>query len=305
MPDRRLQVFATVAKLLSFTKAAEVLHMTQPAVTFQIRQMEEYLNTRLFDRTHNRISLPEAGHTVKRYADRILDLYKEMDNEVRTLIGDMQGPLLVGASTTIGEYFLPEVIGEFQSRFPDVIVRLNITNTNGVIELVEENEIDIGIVEGPVNNKTLVTKSIWDDELVLACAVGHELSKRKKVDIDSILDYPFICREEGSGTREVLNEYLGGFDLDIDQLNVTMEFGSPESIKNVVAAGLGITIISIATMEKELALDTLCAIPLSQPLRRPFTIVYQRQQFRLWAMGEFLKFAIQYCQTKELPKQQH
>lgn len=278
--------------------------MTQPAVTFQIRQMEEYLNTRLFDRTHNRITLTETGHAVKSYADRILELYKEMDGEVRTLIGNMQGPLIIGASTTIGEYFLPKVIGEFQSMFPDVVVRLNITNTNGVIDLIEENEIDIGIVEGPIGNKALATKPIWDDELVLACAVDHELSGHKTVEIEKILDYPFISREEGSGTREVINDHLKSFGLDIDQLNITMEFGSPESIKNVVAAGLGITIISVATMEKELALGTLCAIPLSEPLGRPFTIVYQRQQFRMWAMGEFLNFAVQYCHNKSLSEQQ-
>src|SRR5210317_880916 len=123
MADRRLQVFHTVARLLSFTKAADSLHMTQPAVTFQIRQLEEYFNTRLFDRTHNRISLTEAGELVKSYADRIIALYNEMDNEVRTLTGDVQGPLVVGASTTIGEYFIPGMVGAYQSGYPEVKVR--------------------------------------------------------------------------------------------------------------------------------------------------------------------------------------
>lgn len=103
MADRRLQVFSTVARLLSFTKAAEALHMTQPAVTFQIRQLEDYFNTRLFDRTHNRISLTTAGHLVKDYSGQIISLYSEMDNEVRKLTGDVLGPLVLGASTTIGE----------------------------------------------------------------------------------------------------------------------------------------------------------------------------------------------------------
>ena len=300
MPDRRLQVFATVAKLLSFTKAAEVLHMTQPAVTFQVRQMEEQLNTRLFDRTHNRITLTETGSTVKVYADRILELYKEMESEIRTQISDMQSLLIIGASTTIGEYFLPKIIGDFQKQFPDVVVRLIVTNTNGVIDLIEENEIDIGIVEGPVTNKTLITKPIWDDELVLACAIGHNLSNHKTINIAEILNYPYISREEGSGTREVINEHLKQFGFDMEQLNIIMEFGSPESIKNVVAAGLGITIISVATMEKELALGTLRAIPLENPIHRPFTIIQQRQHFRMWSMGEFLKFALEYCQTRRV-----
>ena len=110
MADRRLQVFHTVAKLLSFTKAAETLHMTQPAVTFQIRQLEEHFNTRLFDRTHNRISLTAAGNKVYEYADQILLLYGEMDNKVRELTGDVSGVLLIGASTTIAEYVLPGLV---------------------------------------------------------------------------------------------------------------------------------------------------------------------------------------------------
>ncbi len=299
MADRRLQVFTTVARLLSFTKAAETLYMTQPAVTFQIRQLEEHFNTRLFDRTHNRITLTEVGQRVKEYADKIIILYKEMDNEVRTLTGDVQGPLIVGASTTIGEYFIPGVVGAYQSAFRDVKVRLHVANTNGIIHMVENNQIDIGIVEGPVNNKNLVTDVIWDDELVVVCSVDHPLTRQQCVSAADLLDYPFIGREEGSGTREVMENYLVSQDLNSAQLNIIMEFGSPESIKNVVAAGLGISILSIATMEKELALKSLCAISLEKPVRRPFSIVYQRQKFRLRAMDEFLEFAQAHCAARQ------
>ena len=111
MADRRLQVFHTVARLLSFTKAAETLHMTQPAVTFQIRQLEEHFNTRLFDRTHNRISLTAAGERVHEYAEKIIVLYGEMDSRVRELTGDVSGILIIGASTTIAEYVLPGLLG--------------------------------------------------------------------------------------------------------------------------------------------------------------------------------------------------
>ncbi len=298
MADRRLQVFSAVAKLLSFTKAAETLHMTQPAVTFQVRQLEEYFNTRLFDRTHNRIALTQTGEVVKEYADRIIALYKEMDIQVRTLTGDVQGPLIVGASTTIGEYFIPGVVGAYQSKFQDVRVRLNVANTNSIIHMVENNQIDVGIVEGPVNNKTLVTDVIWDDELVVICAPEHPLGKYRQVGADLIGSYPFIGREEGSGTREVIENWLTGQDRSIEELDIIMEFGSPESIKNAVAAGLGISIVSVATIEKELILKSLRAIPLTNPIRRPFSIVYQRQKFRLRAMDEFLEFAQALCATK-------
>ena len=296
MADRRLQVFSTVARLLSFTKAAEALHMTQPAVTFQIRQLEDYFNTRLFDRTHNRISLTNAGELVKTYAEQIISLYSEMDNEVRKLTGDVLGPLVLGASTTIGDYVAPKLLGEYQKSYPEVTVRLNIANTVGVIHMVESNEIDIGIVEGPVNNRNLVTNVCWDDELVAVMAPDHPLAGQQTIDVADLIAYPFISREEGSGTREVIAEYLAEQGIEPGQLNVVMEFGGSEAIKSAVAVGLGVSILSVATLEKEIRLGSLCAVSLKTPLQRPFSIVYQRQKFRLRAMEEFLSFAQLHCE---------
>jgi len=302
MADRRLQVFATVARLLSFTKAAEALHMTQPAVTFQIRQLEEHFNTRLFDRTHNKITLTETGDLVRTYADQIISKYNEMDNDVRTMTGDIQGPLMIGASTTIGEYFIPGILGTYQRQFPDVKIRLNVANTNGIIHMVENNEIDVGIVEGPVTNKNLVREVIWNDELLVICPVDHALANQKKTSIKEVLEFPFISREEGSGTREVLENYMLKRKIDLDEFNIIMEFGSPESIKSAVTAGLGVSILSVATMEKELALKSLTAVPLSPPIKRTFSIVYPRQKFRLRAMEEFLAFAHAHCAARDQNK---
>ena len=290
MLDRRLQVFSTVARLLSFTKAGEVLYMTQPAVTFQVRQLEEHFSTRLFDRTHNRISLTDAGELVKGYADRILSLYGEMENDVRRMTGDVSGPLSLGASTTISEYVILGLLGKFQAKFPEVTVRLNVANTLGVVHMVENNEIDLGIVEGPVHNKNLSTEALWHDELVLICPPTHTLAGRGKVSLEEISEYPFISREEGSGTREVMEDYFKEHDVDISNLNVAMQLGNPESIKSAVEAGLGVAILSVATLEKELKLGTLAAVSLVPKISRPFSIVYQRQQFRLRAIEEFIEF---------------
>jgi DNA-binding transcriptional LysR family regulator len=243
MADRRLQVFYTVARLLSFTKAAESLHMTQPAVTFQIRQLEEYFNTRLFDRTHNKISLTEAGEEVYGYAERIIGLYTEMDNQVRKLTGDVIGVLVVGASTTIAEYKIPTVLGEFQKNFPNVKLRLKVSNTVGIVHMVENNEVDVGIVEAPVYNKNLVMKTCWCDQLMVICPPNHDLAGKKAVGIEQLLPYAFIGREEGSGTREVISSYFDEFAQKYSSLKASMEFGSPESIKSAVEAGLGISII--------------------------------------------------------------
>jgi len=295
MADRRLQVFHAVATQLSFTKAAEMLHMTQPAVTFQVRQLEEYFNTRLFDRTHNRISLTEAGKRVYEYGGRIFELYAEMENAVKELTGEVSGVLIIGASTTIAEYMLPALLGDFKSEYPDVNVRLKVSNTEGIVSMVENNVIDLGVVEAPVGNKNLAVELCKRDQLVAIVPPGHPLADNEKIDVKRILEHPYICREEGSGTREVIVEYLQSEGLNSAELDIIMELGSPEAIKGAVEAGIGITILSRATLAKEIKLGTLIAIPLDPPLERPFSFVHQKQKFRQRAMDELLEFARQYC----------
>ncbi len=295
MADRRLQVFHTVARLLSFTKAADALHMTQPAVTFQVRQLEEYFNTRLFDRTHNRISLTEAGQRVYEYADRIFSMYAEMENAVRDLTGEVTGVLLLGASTTIAEYLLPSLLGEFKSRYPDVSIRLTVSNTDGIVSMVENNTIDLGVVEAPVNNKNLVVETCKVDRMVLIVPPAHELAKRESVPISELVNYPYICREEGSGTREVMLEHMNRAGACPSDLNIVMELGSPEAVKGAVEAGMGVSILSRATIGKELELGTLVAVELEEPIERPFSFVHQKQKFRLRAIEKLLEFARTYC----------
>ena len=273
MADRRLHVFHTVARLLSFTKAAEHLHMTQPAVTFQVRQLEEHFNTRLFDRTHNRISLTVAGDRVYQYADRIFALYGEMENAVRELTGEVSGVLLIGASTTIAEYMLPSLLGDFKSKYPDVNIRLQVANTDHIVSLVENNTIDLGVVEASVSNKNLVVETCRMDKMVLIVPKGHALANEKSVLIDRVLEFPYICREEGSGTREVMLEHLSAGGIDSCNLNIVMELGSPEAVKGAVQAGMGISIIARATIAKELALGTLVAVNIAPPVERPFTLM--------------------------------
>ncbi len=299
MADRRLQVFHTVARLLSFTKAAESLHMTQPAVTFQVRQLEEYFNTRLFDRTHNRISLTEAGSRVYEYADKIFVLYAEMENSVREMTGEISGALTIGASTTIAEYMLPALLGDFKAKYPDVGIHLKVSNTDGIVSMVENNTIDLGVVEAPVGNRNLVVEKCRADHLVAIVPLDHPEVDRDSMGYADLIKYPFICREEGSGTREVIAEYLDEFNEGSDGLQITMELGSPEAVKGAVEAGMGISVISRATIQKELKLGTLVAIELDPPLQRPFSFVHQKQKFRARVMDELLEFAQEYCEKHQ------
>jgi DNA-binding transcriptional LysR family regulator len=295
MSDRRLKVFHTVARLLSFTKAAEELHMTQPAVTFQIRQLEEYFNTRLFDRTHNKVNLTPAGERVAEFAERIFDLYEEMENRVRDLTGEISGALTIGASTTIAEYMLPALLGEFKNRYPDINLRLKVSNSEGIVSMVEHNVIDLGVVESPVNNKNLIVEVCHDDQLVVVAAPDHDLVKRGgKVTASDIVRYPFVSREEGSGTREVVMHYLMEHKITPSDMTFSLELGSPEAIKGAVEAGMGITILSRSIIGKELKLNMLAELELDPPLSRPFSFVRQRQKFRVTVMEKLLEFAQAY-----------
>ncbi len=298
MSDRRLKVFHAVARQLSFTKAAESLHMTQPAVTFQVRQLEEYFNTRLFDRTHNKVSLTPAGTKVYEFADRIFDLYDEMENSVRELTGEISGALTIGASTTIAEYMLPTLLGQFKANYPEVNLRLKVSNSDGIVSMVEHNVIDLGVVEAPVSNKNLIVELCHDDQLVVVAPPNHELTKHEgPVKAEALKSYPFISREEGSGTREVIMEFLRNNGVSYTDMNFCLELGSPEALKGAVEAGMGISILSRSTIAKELKLNTLVEIELDPPLNRPFSFVRQRQKFRLRVMEELLEFAKSYCQS--------
>lgn len=295
MADRRLKVFNTVARLLSFTKAAEALHMTQPAVTFQVRQLEEHFDTRLFDRTHNRVTLTDVGTVVYEISERIFELYDEMDRRVKEMTGEVGGSLNIGASMTIAENMLPALLGKFRQKHPDLSIRLKVGNTESIVSMVEHNVVDLAIVEGSITNKNLLVETCRRDELVVIMPPDHELAGNDSLSIEQLMPYPFICREEGSGTREVVLNYLSdnGFPEGWD---VCMELGSPEAIKGAVEAGMGLSIMSSAGISKELKLGLLTAVPLKPRLFREFAFVRQRHKFRLPAMEELLEFSREYCQ---------
>ncbi len=298
MSDRRLQVFHTVAGVLSFTKAAEILNMTQPAVTHQIRQLEADFNTRLFDRENNRISLTRAGEEVLSYANQIIALYGDMHESVKSITGDTSGLVTLGASTTIAEYMLPDLLGGFQKKFPDVQVRLRVANTDSVVGMVADNSIDLGVVEGEVNNQFLMVEDCQADELRVILPPDHALAGQPTISPQELLNYPFVFREEGSGTRSVIARFLEENGLHEDQLNQPFELGSTEAIKGAVQAGMGISIVSAVALVKEEKLGQLVSVPTDPPVLRTFYFVRQRQKFRTHLMDELFQFAQQYCASR-------
>jgi len=297
MADRRLQVFYTVAKQLSFTKASELLFMTQPAVTFQVKQLEEHFNTRLFERNHSKISLTSAGEIALDYAGRILDLTAEMETRLGELTGQVSGTLMLGASTTIAEYLLPRMLGEFKNLYPQVHARLMVANSENVVSKVADHSLDIGLIEAACQHSHLQAEVCCNDELVMICPPGHEFSSLPAVTPAQLAHQPYVTREVGSGTREVVDEYFHAAGVTPEDLNIVMELGSPEAIKGVVSAGLGISIMSHASVAKELKLKELVALPLQPRLIRPLSLVYSPGKFRSRLIQTFLDFVGTSLQT--------
>jgi DNA-binding transcriptional LysR family regulator len=292
MADRRLQVFHSVAKQLSFTKAAEQLFMTQPAVTFQVKQLEEHFNTRLFERKRGRIALTPAGQLVMGYAEKILALSNELDIRVGELTGEVSGPLLLGASMTIAEFILPRILGEFKALHPQVQTQMTVANSETIENRVAELSLDVGLVESPSHLPNVVTEVCCDDELVVICAPAHKLANNLGVTPQEVLMEPIISRESGSGTREFADHYFRECSVAPDDLNIVMELGSPEAIKGVVETGLGVAIMSRATVAKELRLGTLVALPLNPRLIRKLSVLTPQEKFRSRLVSTFVDFAL-------------
>jgi len=271
--------------------------MTQPAVTFQIKQLEEHFNTRLFERGHGRISLTPAGEVVLEYAERILSLSAELDTRLREMTGRLSGPLLVGASTTIAEFLLPRVLGEFKARHPEVQARLTVANSEAIEGRVAEHTLDIGLIEAPSQQTSLMTETCCEDELQVIVAPNHPLAKLHSITPAQLREFPYIPREGGSGTRHFSDAYFRNAGLAPNDLNMIMELGSSESVKGVVSTGLGFSILSRVTVLKEQKLGELVAIPLEPRLYRTLSLVYPKERFRSRLINTFIEFAKAHLNT--------
>jgi DNA-binding transcriptional LysR family regulator len=207
------------------------------------------------------------------------------------MTGQIAGPLLVGASTTIAEFLLPQVLGSFKSKYPGVLPRLFVANSGTVENRVAEHTLDIGFIESPSHLPTVASDVCCEDELQVVCAPGHPLAKLKSVAAKELIEHPYISRETGSGTREVTDLYFQKAGIRPDSLKIVMELGSPEALKGLVATGLGFGIMSRATVAKETRLGQLARVPLSPRLIRNLSVVYPKEKFRSRLVGAFVQYA--------------
>ena len=290
MSDRRIQVFHAVAKHLSFTKAAEILFMSQPAVTFQIRQLEDELDTRLFDRTRGGVTLTPAGAVALEYADRLLSMSVELKTRLKELSGRISGQLTIGASTAYA-FLLPRVLVEFKTKFPAVVPRISIGNSEHVQARLIERAFDIGFIDGISQQPTLNSDVCCDDELQVVCAPSHPIARIESVTAEILTRHSYVTREAGSGTRQAVDRYMQDCGLSPGALQMVMELSSVDAIKGVVAAGVGYSIMSWTSVVKEVKLGELRRLPLAPRLLRPLSMVYPKERLQSRLIHSFAAFA--------------
>jgi DNA-binding transcriptional LysR family regulator len=254
MNFHQLHIFYTVAEKGSFSAAAQALHMTQPAVTMQIQSLEDYFGTKLLHRSTKKIELSEAGRTLLPHAKRSVELVRQTDEAMSAFTQKLQGRLQLGASLTIGEYVLPRMLGPFAKQYPDISIVMKVMNTTQIMDEILKHQLNFGLIEAPVNHPDMIVEPVMQDELKLIVPAGHDLAERGKVNLEEVMNYPFVLREEGSGTRQVMEGQLQKKKIDPSDMNVVMELGSTGAVKSAVEAGVGITMLSPSSVQHELAL---------------------------------------------------
>jgi DNA-binding transcriptional LysR family regulator len=263
LENYRLTVFRAVAAQRSFRRAAEQLYLTQPAVTQQIKALEELVGLPLFDRSGREVTLTPAGTVLLRYAEQSGALLEEAAVELASLKGEISGTLRIAASTTIAQYILPPLLGAFLRLHPAVHVELESSNTESVADAIASGRATLGLVEGPPH-ASQVRSEIWlEDELVLLAPPSHEWAGQRSITLEQIAAAPLLMRERGSGTREVVETTLEAAGLPARELRIAIELNSTEAILGCIESGIGVGFVSRSAIHRQLVMGTLAVVPVA------------------------------------------
>lgn len=256
-----LQVFVAVAEHSNFSRAAESLHLSQPGVSLHIQNLEKQFGAKLVHRTPKYVRLTEAGQLLYSRAKLMLSLYEEAQMQIQLLNEVVTGTLQIGASFTIGEYLLPRLIASFVPLHPQVDIQVTIGNTEEIVQAIQTQTLDIGLVEGEVHSSDVAKKPWLEDELIMIASPTHPLAQLSRVACELLQDQIWIYREHGSGTRAYSDHFI-----ESNQISVKRSFmlSSNQGVKEAVLAGLGLAIISRLVVEKELKQGELCALSLDE-----------------------------------------
>jgi DNA-binding transcriptional LysR family regulator len=271
----QLHTFLEIVRLKSFSKAAQTCFRTQPAISAQVRQLEQELNTQLFERFGSRISLTTAGKILAQYAEQILDLRRQARDSIHELELVPRGELVIAANEATCIYLLPEVFSEYRRRFPNVQLVVERAYSSRIAEAVLENLVDFGFAQMPVQDRKLQVVKVHSDEIRLIVPAGHPLAGQASVEAQDLPSYPLLLPKYGT-TRARLNEWL---ELVEDSIHISMELDSTEMLKRFVAAGLGVSFMAVSSCREETASGRLLAIPLApEPMVRRLALVYRKDK---------------------------
>jgi len=292
MDTRQLAAFCAVVERRSFSQAAERLGVTQPAVSLQVRALEKRLGTQLLDRSGRRVEPTEAGRRLYRSAQRLLQLEEQLLADVVAKgDGEVAGQLSIGASTGPAAIVVPLLLCEFQRAYPAVRVSLEVHDTQTVVQLVAERELELGIVGASRRHRAVQFEPFMQDEVILACPPGHRFAGRT-VSLDDLRTEPLIVMQDGAGVRQIVEDELRRLGTRLRDLDVSLELGLQESVRSAVQAGYGISFISRAAVESELKAGTLAEARLEgMHARREISLVRGTGRVPTRAAEAFVAFA--------------
>ena len=293
MDTRHLKIFITVGEYRNMTRAAGILFMTQPSVSQAIAELEKDYGVRLFERLNHKLFLTAAGEHLKTYASHILNLSDQVKKELSDLA--LGGSIRIGASLTTGAHLLPGIIAVYRDQAPQVDIFTQVDNTSLIEKLILEDQLDIGLVEGPVYSPHIKEETLCNDDLVIICGPGHPLWEKSNISIAELAGFAFIIREPGSGTRDV-------FEKDMREAGAEWKiagvYNNTEAIKHAVRGNLGLAVVPKISVEEEVARGVVRQIEVQGlRLQRKFNLVYHRQKFFTHAMETF----IECCKNYPLP----
>ena len=279
---RQLKVFESVARHLNYTRAAQELFLTQPAVSMQVKQLEESLGVALFEQLGKRIHLTEAGREVLGYARTVTQQLDELEGVLNHIKGLSGGKLRISVATT-ANYFIPTLLGTFSRRYPEVTISLDVTNRETLLQQLSENIVDLAIMGQPPAELDAEADAFMENPLVIVAPPDHPLAREKKIPLARLQEETFLVREPGSGTSIAMERFFAEREM---HLKTGMEVGSNEAIKQSVQAGLGLGLLSRATIEQELTLKRLVVLDVAEfPIMRHWYLVHRRGK-RLSAAAE-------------------
>jgi len=287
---RQLQVFETVARLLSYTRAAAELHLTQPAVSMQVRQLEEEVGLPLFEKLGKQISLTEAGHELFHYSRTIDRSLQEMEEVVESLKGVSRGRLSIAVASTVN-YFAPRLLAAFHQRYPGIGLQLDVTNRERLIHQLRENAVDMVLMGQPPQAVEVESEAFMDNPLVVIAPPEHPLAREQAISVQRLAEEVFVMREPGSGTRQAMERFFGEHGVAIRH---GMQMTRNEAIKQAVRAGLGLSVVSVHTLELELEAGRL-VIPDVEgfPRARQWHLVYRQGRRLSPAAQAFRRFVLE------------